>query len=320
MTKLNVGPGGSMRTKFLSMSVLAALTLAACGGGATSGAGLTGTIQIDGSSTVFPVTEAVAEEFQAGEPDVQVTVGVSGTGGGFEKFCSGETDFSNASREIKESEAAECAKNGVEYVEMTVAIDGLAVVVNPENDWATCLTTAELATIWGPKSSIKNWKDVRPGFPDQALKLYGPGTDSGTFDYFTETINGEDGASRIDYTASEDDNTLVIGVAGDKGALGYFGFAYYAENADKLKVLGIDGGHGCVEPSDETVVAGHYVPLSRPLFLYVKVEALARPEVEAFVRFYLETARELVADVGYSPASAETIAADLAEVEAALAG
>jgi phosphate transport system substrate-binding protein len=310
-----------MTKRYAAAAALLSLTLAACGGGAGSGGdGLTGQIQADGSSTVFPVTEAVAEEFQIAEPGVQVTVGVSGTGGGFEKFCSGETDISNASREIKESEAQACEASGVEYIELSVAIDGLAVVVSPENDWVTCLTTAELNAIWKPGSTVKKWNQVRPSFPDRPIKLYGPGTDSGTFDYFTETINGEDGASRTDFTASEDDNTLVTGVAGDAESLGYFGYAYYAENQSKLKVLEIDGGEGCVAPSDETVTAGTYAPLSRPLFVYVRVDSLQRPEVEAFVRFYLEVAQELVADVGYSAPSQEVIDADLAKVESALAG
>ncbi|MFP5224191.1 MAG: PstS family phosphate ABC transporter substrate-binding protein [Actinomycetota bacterium] len=307
-------------TKTAGMILATALGLTACAssGGSSGGNELAGSIQADGSSTVFPVTEAVAEEFRVEHPNVQITVGVSGTGGGFEKFCGGETDISNASRPIKDSEAANCAAAGIEFTELTVALDGLAVVVNPANDWVDCLTTAELSQIWAPGSKVSNWNQIRPGFPDQPLKLFGPGTDSGTFDYFTDEINGEEGASRSDYTASEDDNTLVTGVSGDKSALAYFGFAYFAENSDKLKLVAVDGGNGCVEPSDESVRDGSYSPLARPLFIYVKHAALAKPEVEAFVRFYIEHADDLVGDVGYTPVDEATIAEDMAELEAAI--
>ena len=296
--------------------VLLALGAAACGGSGGGGDGLTGTVDGDGSSTVFPVTEAVAEEFNRENSGVDITVGVSGTGGGFEKFCAGETDFSDASRPIKDSEAEACAAAGVEYVELTVAVDGLAVVVNPENDWADCLTTEELEAVWKPGSTVANWSQVRDGFPDQPLKLFGPGTDSGTFDYFTDEIVGEEGSSRVDYTASEDDNVLVQGVAGEKGALGYFGFAYYAENSDKLRVLGVDSGSGCVVPSDETVKANTYTPLSRPLFVYVRDQAAAREEVKEFFDFYLAIVNELVADVGYTPLADDVLANEVAEWEA----
>lgn len=309
-------------TKISGMLLVGTMTLTACAGAAGGGAGggdLSGAIQVDGSSTVFPVTEAVAEEFRTEQQAVQVTVGVSGTGGGFEKFCNGETDISDASRPIKAEEAAKCKAAGIEYSEFTVALDGLAVVVNPQNTFADCLTIEELNAIWRPGSKVKNWKQVRAGFPDLELKLYGPGTDSGTFDYFTGEINGEEGASRSDYTASEDDNTLVTGVAGDEGALGYFGYAYYGENQDKLRVLGIDGGQGCVTPSNETVRDGSYSPLARPLFIYVKHASLAKPEVEAFVRFYLDSADQLVGDVGYTPVDDATIAEDKAELDAAIA-
>ena len=292
--------------KLLSTLVFVALlvaALSACGdreGG--DGTGLTGTVRIDGSSTVFPVTEAVAEEFQIENRAVRVTVGISGTGGGFKKFCSGETDISDASRPIKDSEREMCAANGIEPIEVTVAFDGLAVMVNPQNDFASCMTVDELKRIWEPGSAISRWSQVRDGWPDKKIKLYGPGTDSGTFDYFTEAIVGEEDASRPDFTASEDDNVLVQGVAGDQFALGYFGYAYYAENTDKLKLVAIDDGHGCVAPSPETVQGGAYTPLSRPLFIYLNRTALDRPEVKAFVRYYLTNAPELVPQVGYVPA------------------
>jgi len=286
------------------------------GGGGADGRGLSGAINADGSSTVFPVTQAIAEEFSAVNDGVDVSVGTSGTGGGFEKFCSGETDISDASRPIDDAdEVPVCQQNGVEYVELQVAIDGLSVMVNPENTFAECLTTEELAAVWGPDSKINNWKDVRAGFPDQPLTLYGAGTDSGTFDYFTDVINGEEGASRSDYTASEDDNVLVQGIAGDPNALGYFGYAYFEQNADKLKVLGVDSGSGCVTPNPETVASGEYTPLSRPLFIYVAQEASARPEVQAFVDFYLETMNQLVPEVGYIPVPDDVVQADIQEWE-----
>ena len=282
---------------------LALLALAAgCGGGrgggddeaaattseGSGGGDLSGRIEADGSSTVGPYTTAAAERFQREESGVQVTVGVSGTGGGIERFCRGETDLSNASRPIKDEEAKACSDKGIEYVELQVANDALTVVVNTENDWATCLTTEQLATIWGPDSKVGNWNQIDPAFPDQELELFGPGTDSGTFDYFTGEINGEEGASRSDYAASEDDNTIVTGVSGEKGGLGYFGFSYFEENQDALKAVEIDAGDGCVAPSVATAQDGSYTPLSRPLFVYAKKEALARPEVEAFVRYILE--------------------------------
>jgi phosphate transport system substrate-binding protein len=260
---------------------------------------LSGTIVGDGSSTVFPISEAVAEEFKKTQPGVNVLVGISGTGGGFKKFCNGETDFSDASRPIKDGEKTACAAKGIEYVEFQVAFDGLSVMVNPDSKFVDCLTVAELKSVWAPGSTIKNWKDVRPGFPDKPLTLYGPGTDSGTFDYFTEVINGKEKASRADYTASEDDNSLVQGIAGDKQALGYFGFAYYEENTDKLKLLGVDSGGGCLKPSRQTILDKTYKPLSRPLFVYVRKDALARPEVRGFMRFYLENGKNLVDEVGY---------------------
>ncbi|MBD2463815.1 PstS family phosphate ABC transporter substrate-binding protein [Oscillatoria sp. FACHB-1407] len=266
---------------------------------------LSGDILVDGSSTVFPIGEAMAEEFMAANPNVRVTVGTSGTGGGFEKFCNGETVVSNASRQIKDEEIALCQEKGVEFIELPVAYDALTVVVNPQNDWATCLTTDELKTVWEPgaQGTVTNWNQVRADFPDAPLDLFGPGTDSGTFDYFTDEINGEEGASRGDFTASEDDNVLVQGVEGDVNALGYFGYAYYAENQDRLKAVEIDSGSGCVAPSPETVVDGTYTPLSRPLFIYVSKQAAdERPEVKAFIDFMLDPANKgFVEETGYVP-------------------
>lgn len=266
---------------------------------------LSGDVLADGSSTVFPISEAMAEEFMAANPNVRVTVGTSGTGGGFEKFCNGETVISNASRQIKDEELEACAAKGIEVIELPVAYDALTVVVNPANDWATCLTTDELKTIWEPaaQGTVSNWNQVRPDFPDAPLVLYGPGTDSGTFDYFTDEINGEEGASRGDFTASEDDNVLVQGVEGDQNALGYFGYAYYAENQDRLKAVEVDSGSGCVAPSAETVVDGTYAPLSRSLFIYVSKQAVdERPEVKAFVDFILDPANKaFVEETGYVP-------------------
>jgi len=260
---------------------------------------LSGLIEGDGSSTVFPISEAVAEEFRKAQPGVDVVVGISGTGGGFKKFCNGATDFSDASRPIKEEEKQACAANGIEPVEFQVAFDGLSVLVNPANDFVECLTVEELKRIWEPGSTVDSWNDVRSGWPDKPIRLYGPGTDSGTFDYFTEAIVGEEDASRPDYTASEDDNVLVQGISGDPNALGYFGFAYYEENTDKLKLVAIDGGEGCVLPSRDTILNGTYKPLSRPLFVYVRADALQRPEVAEFMRFYLTNGKALVDAVGY---------------------
>ncbi len=298
-----------------------ALAAAACGNtdeggsGGGGGGGLAGTVTGDGSSTVFPITQAVAEEFTAQNPDVEISVGISGTGGGFEKFCNGETDIQDASRPIEPSEADLCAKNGVEYVELQVAIDGLSVVVNPANDWTSCLTVEQLKAVWEPGSDVSSWHQVDPSFPDRPLTLYGPGTDSGTFDYFTGAIVGEEGASRSDYTASEDDNVLVQGVAGDENALGYFGYAYYVENSDKLKVLAIDGGSGCVEPTPETINDGSYTPLSRPLFVYVKEASLANPAVVAFMDFYMGSSQALVGDVGYIDVHPDAYATEVKEWE-----
>lgn len=269
---------------------------------ASAASDLSGDILIDGSSTVYPISEAMAEEFMAANPGVKITVGTSGTGGGFEKFCNGETVVSNASRPIKEEELAKCAEKGVEVIELPVAIDALTVVVNPENDWATCLTTEELNKIWAPEAqgTVSKWNQIRADFPDAPLALYGPGTDSGTFDYFTDVINGEEGASRGDYTASEDDNVLVTGVEGDKNAMGYFGYAYYVENEGRLKAVEVDSGNGCVAPNQEDVLNGTYTPLSRPLFIYVSKAAAEKPEVKAFIDFYLDPANKgFVEETGY---------------------
>ncbi len=267
----------------------------------------TGKISIDGSSTVYPVTEAVAEEFRKVQPDVRVTVGVSGTGGGFKKFARGETDISNASRPIKQSEIDDCLKNNVTFIEIPVAYDGLAVVVSPSNNFVDHLTVEELKKIWEPSAQnvIMSWKQVRSSFPDVPLRLYGAGTSSGTYDYFTEAIVGKAKSSRGDYTASEDDNVLVQGVSSDKGALGFFGLAYYTENKNKLKLVGIDAGKGIVFPSDTTVRSGIYAPLSRPEFIYVSNRAAGDTIIQDFIKFYMEHAAPLVQEVGYVPLPAE---------------
>ena len=260
---------------------------------------LEGEIVIDGSSTVYPVTVAAAEDFRKDYPAVQIPVGISGTGGGFKKFTTGETVISDASRPIKDSERESAAANGVEFIELTVAYDGLSVLVNPANDWASCLTTEQLNAIWKPDSTVSNWNQIRSDFPNEEIVLYGPDADSGTFDYFTEEINGDTGIIRDDFFPAVDDNVLVQGIAGDRGALGYFGYAYYVANTDKLKLLGVDGGAGCIEPNETTINDGSYSPLSRPLFIYVSVDALEREEVRAFVEFYLRNAADLAASVGY---------------------
>ncbi|KPK79687.1 MAG: hypothetical protein AMS25_11595 [Gemmatimonas sp. SM23_52] len=302
----------------LALLSMLTFTLSACGGQQgriEQESGLTGAVRIDGSSTVFPITEAVAEEFQKGHQAVRVTVGISGSGGGFKKFCARETDVSDASRPIKGSELETCQAAGIDPMEIVVGYDGLSVVVNPENDFVSCLTVDELKRIWQPGSSVRTWRDVRPDWPAEEIVLYGPGTDSGTFDYFTEAIVGEEDASRPDFTASEDDNVLVQGVTGDRYSLGYFGYAYYAENTDKLKLVSIDGGAGCVAPTPETVQSGEYTPLSRPLFIYVNQGALTRPEVKSFVRYYLTHASELVPQVGYVALSADRYQASLGQID-----
>ena len=260
---------------------------------------LSGTIEIDGSSTVFPVSEAVAEEFGKLHPDVRVNVGVSGTGGGFKRFTVGETDISDASRPIRDAEAQQAADNGIEYYPLRVAMDGMSVMVSPDNDFVECLTTDQLKMIWEPGSTVAKWSDVDPIWPDKEIALYGPDTDSGTFDYFTEEIMGEAQLSRADYTASADDNVLVQGIAGGKYSLGYFGYSYYQENQDKLKLVAVDSGNGCVLPTSESIENGTYSPLSRPLFIYVSAGSMERSEVKAFVEFYLDNAAELAQEVGY---------------------
>jgi phosphate transport system substrate-binding protein len=260
---------------------------------------LSGTVKVDGSSTVAPIMMAAAEMYQVKEPKVRVTVGISGTGGGFKKFLDSDaglrTDISDASRPIKPAEITKAGEVGVKFIEFPIGIDGLAVMVHPSNAFCEHLTVEELKRVWEPASSINNWKDVRKGFPDLPLKLYGPGTDSGTFDYFTEAVVGKEKSSRSDYNASENDNTLVQGIAGDKGSLGYFGFSYYEANKGKLKLLGIDNGDGKpVKPTIDLIRAGKYRPLSRPLFLYVNAESYKRPEVKAFLEFVAENARKIV--------------------------
>jgi phosphate transport system substrate-binding protein len=266
-----------------------------------------GKIQIDGSSSVYPITEAVAEEYRVNHADIRITVGVSGTGGGFKKFARGETDISNASRPITAKEAAACKANNIAFIEIPVAYDGLAVVVSPSNDFVDYLTVAELKKIWEPaaQNKIISWKQVREGFPDVPIRLYGAGTSSGTYDYFTEAIVGKAKSSRGDYTASEDDNVLVQGVASDKGGLGYFGLAYYLENKNKLKLVGIDNGLGPKFPNDSTVTNGIYTPLSRPEFIYVKAASASTAIVRDFIKFYIDHAVQLVKEVGYVPLPTE---------------
>lgn len=286
---------------------------------------LSGTIIADGSSTVGPLTEAVAEEFAymqraEGGENVQVEVSISGTGGGFERFCAGETDVQNASRAISEGEKSKCRDAGVDYYEFRVAFDGLAVVVNPETDFVECLTVEQLNLMWRANEPATNWNQIDPSFPDAKIVLYGPGTDSGTFDYFTAVINGEEGVSTTSYFPSEDDNQLVMGVAGDANALGFFGLAYYENNVDSLRLVAIDSGNGCVLPSAETIGNGAYAPLSRPLFLYVSAASLERPEVQEFMRFFLANASVLAADVGYVSSPVDIYLDDQTRLEAAIAG
>ncbi|MFF7771815.1 PstS family phosphate ABC transporter substrate-binding protein [Streptomyces massasporeus] len=299
-----------LRRATLPGAVAAAAMLAASGcGSADAGTSVTrdlsGTVKVDGSSTVAPLTSAAAQLFQGENPGVTVTVGTSGTGGGFEKFCAGETDISDASRPIEDDEKANCQKNGIAYEQLQIANDGLSVVVNGDNDFAKCLTVAQLKKIWEPSSKIDNWNQVDPGFPDEKLELFGPGTDSGTFDYFTEKINGEEGASRTDYSPSEDDNIVVQGVSGSKGGMGYFGLSYYEQNTDKLNVVKIDDGDGCVEPTTQTVQNGTYKPLSRPLFIYPKASSLDKPEVEAFVEYYVDNNEDIATKAQFVPLNAQ---------------
>ncbi|HJR58605.1 MAG TPA: PstS family phosphate ABC transporter substrate-binding protein [Vicinamibacterales bacterium] len=286
-----------------------AVGAAACGGGGDQAAtSPSRVITVDGSSTVFPVTEAVAEEFQKASTGARVTVGSSGTGGGFQKFCRNETDISDASRPIKSTELEACSKAGIDFIELPVAYDGIAIVVHPNNSWATTMTIAELKKLWEPaaQGKVTRWNQIRSSWPDREIHLFGAGVDSGTFDYFTEAIVGKEAQSRGDYTSSEDDNVIVQGVSGDESALGYFGYAYYEQNKDKLKLVAVDDGDasngaGPIAPSPETVAGGTYRPLSRPIFIYAKVRALERAEVLSFVEFYLSKGAPLVREVGYIP-------------------
>jgi phosphate transport system substrate-binding protein len=302
------------RTGIAAALMVAGLALAACGGGGeteSSGSGegdkVSGAVVIDGSSTVEPLSSAAAELFMEQNPDTNVTVGTSGTGGGFEKFCAGETDISDASRPIKESEIEKCKQNNIQYSQLTVANDALSVVVNPANDWAKCLTVEQLKKIWEPGSTVKNWNEVDPSFPNEPLQLFGAGSDSGTFDYFTEAINGEEGASRTDYNPTEDDNVTIQGVSGGKGALGYFGYSYLEENADKVKGVEINGGDGCVAPSAATAQDGTYKPLSRGLFIYVSDAALKKPQVVKFADFYLNENTSIVEAAKFIPLTEEQL-------------
>jgi len=290
-------------TKHFALAVFIGLFLYSCSG-SNSGDTLSGEVKIDGSSTVFPISEAVAEEFRSEAPNVRVTVGVSGTGGGFQKFIRGDIDINNASREIKPSEIKEAEESGVDYLRLSVAYDGLAVVVNPQNDWVDNFSVEELEKIWEPSAqgTLTKWSQIREGWPDEEFHLYGPGVASGTYDYFTEVIVGESGSSRGDFTASEDDNVLVQGIATDKYALGFFGLAYFEENAERLKLIGVKDGEGePVEPSLQTVSNNTYTPLSRPLFIYISESAAKKKSVQEFVNFYLNNAPELAKDIGYVP-------------------
>ncbi len=305
---------------------LLALSLAACGTGAEAGtdeSGASGTVAVDGSSTVFPMSNAAYELLSEENPDIKVTVGSSGTGGGFEKFCAGETDISDASRPIKDDEEAPvCKENGVDYTALHVANDAITVVVSADNDFIDCLTTDELKTLWAPEAENKvtTWDQVNPDFPAEPIELYGPGTDSGTFDYFTDEINGEEGASRSDYNASEDDNVLVQGVAGSANALGYFGYTYYEENQDSLKAVEIDSGDGCVAPSVETAQDGSYSPLSRPLFVYVSNKAYdEKPQVAAFIDYYVDNDADISETAQFIPLSDDQVA-ELKDAAAELGG
>jgi phosphate transport system substrate-binding protein len=314
----------SVRT---TVAMLLALVAIACGRGTATedtAPGLSGTIRVDGSSTVFPISEAMAEEFKKANAGIEISVGISGTGGGFQKFCRGETDVSDASRPIRPAEMEACQKAGIEFIELPIAYDGLAIAVNPKNTWAASMTTAELKTLWEPGSQgkVTRWSQVRPGWPDREIHLFGAGVDSGTFDYFTEAINGKEKASRGDYTQSEDDNVLVQGIRGDELALGYLPLAYVEQNKGSLKLVPVDDGKaengaGPVTPSPDTVRNGTYQPLSRPLFIYVARKSADRPEVMAFVESYFTaSAPELLREVGYvelTPQIYDLVKAHLAE-------
>ncbi|MGL5197014.1 MAG: PstS family phosphate ABC transporter substrate-binding protein [Chroococcales cyanobacterium] len=302
---------GKYPVKWAALTLLILLGLTACRGTGTSaqnrgGRGENNHLSIDGSSTVFPISEAMAEEFMKANPGLRVTIGISGSGGGFKKFCQGETDISNASRAIDATERELCAKNGIEYLEIPIAYDGISVVVNPANTFVECLTLAELKRMWEPAAEgiIMSWNQIRPTFPHRPLRLFGPGTDSGTHDYFTAALVGQDQQSRGDYTASEDDNIIVQGVAGDVEGLGFFGYAYYQENRNKLKLVAIDSGEGCIAPGPETIADNRYQPFSRPEFIYINKSQAERPDVKAFVEFHLNPNHQyLISEVGYVPLS-----------------
>lgn len=315
-----------MKTKtLLTLTIITGLLLNACNGNQgetnnntnnnTESTELSGTISIDGSSTVYPLSEAVAEEFRVLQPEIKVTIGSSGSGAGFKKFARGETDISDASRAIKESEIEACKANGIDYMELRVALDGIAIVVNKENTWMENITTEELKKIWEPNSTVTKWSDINPEWPAEEINLYGPNTAHGTYDFFTEEIVGESGASRSDYNAVSDYNVAVQGISTDVNALGYFGLAYYTENKDKLKLIGLDGGDGAVLPSLETVGDGTY-PLARPLYIYVNKKSTQRKNVVEFLKFYLNNAAELSKDVGYIPLSPKEYSSALNQLNA----
>lgn len=307
----------------VGITVLSVSLLAGCGSTESKSTGdnanqtqkLTGRVKIDGSSTVFPISEAMAEEFCKVNPDVQVTVGESGTGGGMKKFGPGEIDIADASRKIKAQELKLLTDRGDDAIELAIAYDGLSVVVNKENTWAAAMTKEELKKIWAPESKVTKWSDVRPEWPNETIKLYGPGTASGTFEYFTEVIVGTAKSSRADYTASEDDNVLVKGVAGDKYALGYFGYVYYLHNKDKISLVAVDAGKGAVAPSEQTIKDGTYAPLSRPIYIYVSKNSLARAEVKEFVKYYLNNAVKIIPEVGYVALDTDSYQNLLAKVQ-----
>jgi phosphate transport system substrate-binding protein len=285
----------------VGVAALAAAAWAAAGSARPFSGAVSGTLTADGSSTVGPFATAAAEGFQRANRGARITVGISGTGGGFERFCKGETDMSNASRPIKYSEAKKCQDAGIRYIQFLVANDGISLVANKSNTWANCLTVEELKKIWDRGSKVDNWKDVRAGFPDVPLKLYGPGTDSGTFEFFTEKVNGTARRSRSDYSASEDDNVLVRGVAGDRGGLGYFGYSYYEENTNRLKLIKVDAGGGCVAPSVKTVQSRAYKPLSRALFIYVKRDSFKKAVQKAFIKYIIVNEKKISKTAKYVP-------------------
>jgi len=303
-------------------ALIAVVAIAGIAGVASADANLKGSIKIDGSSTVYPITEAIAEEFMAENPNVRVTVGVSGTGGGFKKFSAGETDVSDASRPVKEKEIQAMQGNGIDFIELPVAFDGIAVCVSADNSFIDYLTTEELKRMWEPEADgkVTHWNQIRSSFPNKPIKLYGPGTDSGTFDYFTKAINGEERACRSDFTGSEDDNVLVQGIAGNTNAIGYFGFAYLMENMDILRAVPIKHEGKTVSPSMDTINNGTYAPLSRPIFIYVSTVSMDRAEVDEFIHYYLENAADIVPDVGYVPLPEEIYELGIEQFEDGVTG